>query len=344
MLVLFAAVALGRDLAPPKIPVAARDPGPVPSPYEARVQVPALSGTTSSLNLTALAHEITRFTVATDCSAIGRITAANEDAILHHLAADARWRLVEEGGAIVAYQRVADGKEWTVAPHGYVTTKGSIARTALRFGAWDASSPWAASPLVSRARAEDSSIEMTAFNLDGHPGWKAVALAWEGPIGALEIFDAGTDENLPEAASSLSIVPPFVSGLVQDEGIIRQRGYDGLYMASKEPRQGEPTLDITSPAPGELEVRARIHTPSAGATWVRLDDGDLHPWEEVAVATGTREIIGWSDVPQELFYLQGRFPVPSGAAFSGTAEVWFQSKSGGDPVLLGAFPIKVPKR
>jgi len=77
---------------------------------------------------------------------------------------------------------------------------------------------------------------------------------------------------------------------------------------------------------------------------VRIVDEDLNPWEEAAVATSTLEVVGWSTDERDLFHMQGRFPVPPGKGFSGSAEVWFRPFDGGEARRIGGFLAKVPSR
>ena len=88
---------------------------------------------------------------------------------------------------------------------------------------------------------------------------------------------------------------------------------------------------------------ARISAPEAGVAWVRILNHRLKPWEADAVAVGTRERIGWSTDPKVQFYMQGRFPIAPGPAFSGTVEIW-HSAGEAKPVRLLASPITVPAR
>lgn len=345
LLPLLSAMALARDFILPPIPVPAQDPGAVPSPYEDRVPTPSLSGSTSSLNLEALAHEITEFTIEADVSGLTAVTTENLDAVIRHLAADPRWRVVEApGGAMIAIRREKDGGEWTAPLRGYIAAKDGLWRAVLRFDAWDPADPWASSPLVSRTDAMSPKATLRAFNAPEHKGWQAVAMAWEAPAVALEIYDASKAAELESASAILGSVPNYLDVVATHAAEIRARGYDPRALPFREPRRSDPWVEAKSPAPGELDVRARVHPPGFGYTWIRLDDENLQPWEELAVATGTREIVGWSSVEREQFYMQGRFPVPSGEGFTGTAEVWFQAMDGGAPILLGATPVRVPKR
>ena len=103
-------------------------------------------------------------------------------------------------------------------------------------------------------------------------------------------------------------------------------------------------MTLTSPAAGEVEVRAWLHTPDPGTTWARFLDTELKPWEEDAFAAGTREILGASRDAKQLFYLQGRFPVPAGQGLSGTVEFWHHPDDGGAVTRIAAFPITLPER
>jgi hypothetical protein len=116
-----------------------------------------------------------------------------------------------------------------------------------------------------------------------------------------------------------------------------------VVLPTGEPKTGEPQAAVAG-AGRMLDVSARVRPSGPGVVWARVLDGQLRPWEEAAVAAGTRERIGWSTDPKQLWWMQGAFPVPAGASFSGTLEIWFQPDAGGAPEHLLASPIKVPKR
>lgn len=336
---------------PPAVPNAV-DPGQARSPYEALLE-PSLAGSSAQLDLTTLKRTITKFTLTSDVSPLTKITAAEKPAVIHQFAVDPRWRLVQWDGAIVAFRRAKDAVgEWTAPTRGYHASEAGVWRGAVRFTPWKADVPWVKSELIGRAPASSGSIEAKAFSFSPHPGWKATALSWSGPEVSLEVFEASASDDLENTSLMLSIVPGYVTSILTDIDVVRTRGYTVGMLPAQEPQRGEPKMAISSPSAGELEIRARLHLAGPGITWIRVLDANLKPWEELAVGAGTREILGWSERSDELFYMQGRFPVPAGLPFSGTAEVWFQKTTDGvtfrpdatPPVRLGAFPVTIPKR
>jgi hypothetical protein len=331
-LVAFGAPPLPPTVAPPSNPGSASSPYAPPDSW--------LTGEAGSLDIEALATVLRGFDITADSSGVAAVTVANAGAVLRQLAADARFRVTEEDGAIVAYRRVRDGNEWTTGYHGYQSTKKGAWRALIRMSPY-LRSPWNDSKLVSRTDALAGKISCIAFHPTSHGDLDTVALQWNGPVASLEVLDAGDDE-LPGVQEALGYLPSYLSGIASDADEINTKGYTAVFNAPRDPRRGEPTVDVTSPQPKELEVRARIHTSQKGVTWVRLLDDTLRPWEVDAVASGTREMVGWSSDPKEVFYLQGRFFVPSGPKFSGTAEIWFQA-DGKAPERLGAFNVNVPK-
>lgn len=350
-LVLGVAFAAAPKFQPPVLPDPV-DPGAAASPYERPEDASALDGQVGGLDLTSLSRSIVTFTLTADMSALAAIDAAGEEALLRQVAADPRWRLVQWGGALVAFRRVKAEDSWTTTLRGYHKSADGTWRAALRFSPYTQEMPWATSPLVGRAKASAPSIDAKAFRYPGKAGWQGTALSWEGPEVALEVFEAGASDELPHTAEMLGTVPSYVASVSARRADVAAKGFTVAGMPAKEPAFGEPSVAVISPGPGELEVRARVHLDNPGVTWVRVLDDKLAPWEDRAVAAGTRELIGWSSDAEVLFYLQGRFPVPAGAAFSGTIEVWHQpiasirepSKPVGAPVRLGAFPVKVPAR
>jgi hypothetical protein len=327
--------------APPLPPVVSPPSGAgvAPSPYATPESW--LSGKAGALNLEALSTVIRTFEIGADATGLSAVTAENADAVLRQLAADPRFRVTTQDGAIVAARRMKDGNDWAVGFEGFHLAKRGAWRALVRMTPYT-NSPWDVSQLVSRADASAGAIRCIAFRPTSHPTWDTVALQWKGPVATLEVLDSG-DDSLPGVQEALGYIPNYLAGVARQRADIDVKGYTPLYNVSREPRRGEPTIAITSPAAGQLEVRARIHVFRKGITWVRILDEKLTPWEPDAVAAGTREIVGWSPEQAELFYLQGRFPVPSGPKFSGTAELWFQAE-GRAAERLGAFNLNIPRR
>jgi len=318
------------------------DPGQDPSPYESRLTGVGVQGTEGTFDLEGLAYVKTRFTITADLSTLELVTAGKRDLFMRHIAADPRWRLVTRDGALVAFQRQADGERWTVPLRGYHETDTSAWRAALRFTAWKPGAPWRDSPLISEARATDTQIKLAVFSLDQRKDLQAVAMRWSGSHVSYELFEADRDvSDLPRTVASLTNLPGFLT--LATVSSVDRIGYSKPAMAQGGVQTGEPSFALTAAGTGELDLHGWVHVPGRGITWARILDTTLTPWEEAAVATGTREVVGWSDDPAALFYLQGRFPVPPGPQMSATVEIWHQP-DGGEPLRVGAFPLNVPER
>jgi hypothetical protein len=278
----------------------------------------------------------------------GLAAAAGTAAALEkQLAADPRWRVVDQDGGRVAYQRVADGKEWTVPLRGYHATATAVWRTAVVLKPTSPTSVWATSPLVTHVPASGAALSVSEISYVGNADWRAVAWEWGDPGAMLQVFEAGPREavdQLPRTSAALGSVPGLLLRVAQAAAAIDANGFAAELLPGRAGKTGEPTVTLSSPGGGELEVRAWLHTPSPGVTWARVLDTDLVPWEEAALATGTREILGSSKDPAQLFYLQGRFPVPAGPGFSGTVEFWHAADGDGAPARIAAFPIDIPAR
>lgn len=330
------ALALAQDsYRPPPVP----DPAPAeaaPSPYEAALTNPAVDVAT---------RVVLQSKVAADLPGLAAGASA-ADALARQLAADPRWRVVDWEGGRVAYQRVADGKDWTVPLRGYHTSADGVWRTAVVLQPWGPTSVWVTSALVGRAPASATSVAISRINYESNPDWRAVAWEWGDPGATLEVYEAGpkaTVETLPHSNDALAVVPSLMMRVADAAEEIRSKGFSAAMLPNRQVKTGEPSATLRSPGPGELELRAWVHTPGPGVTWARFLDTDLVVWEEAAVATGTREILGTSDNPRQLFYMQGRFPVPPGPAFSGTVEIWSRPDDG-NVTRLAAFPLTIPER
>ena len=234
-----------------------------------------------------------------------------------------------------------DGKRWAVTLRGYHETESTAWRAALRFSEWKNGAPWHNSPLVSVAEHTDPKIKLAVFTLEQRPDLQAVAMSWRGPAITYELYEAAREVELVQASAQLAALPSFIT-LASIPGVER-KGYVQPAMPKDGVQSGEPTFEITSAPGGQLDLHGWMTVPGRGVTWARILDTELMPWEEAAVATGTREIIGWSDNPETLFYMQGRFPVQPGEHMSATVEIWHQP-DGGEPSRVGAFPVTVPDR
>jgi hypothetical protein len=330
-LLLWVALALAAGPTKPKGP---SDPGFARSPYQTPEQVPPLGGASGSLDLNTLGRTITTFTLEADVSELDRVTAANRGQVLAGLMADPRWRVVDEGANVVAYRRTQDGGAWSVPFAGFHRGDADAWRAAVRCGKRPPADSWLG-PQVGHALASAPSIKVQSFHPRVPAGWAAMAASWDGKECALEIYEAqaGKDLDLTHTASLIAIAPQQLGALVDGVDYTYPRG---------EPVVGEPKVTVGWRA-GQLDVRGRAHPPGPGVIWVRLVDPAGLAWEERWVGVGTRERIGWSAKPEQMYYFQGAFPVPKGPGFAGTAEVWFQPATGAAS-RLHAVPVTVPAR
>jgi hypothetical protein len=343
MWALFVCAALAQDapFQPPAIPTPS-DPGQDLSPYESRLTGVGVSGSEGRFDLEGLSYVKTQFTITADLSTLEQITAAKRDRFLRHVAADPRWRLGTRDGALVAFKRRSDADRWTVPLRGYHESETDAWRAALRFTPWMTGAPWMDSPLISEAAATDPKIRLAVFTLDQRRDFQAVAMRWKGEHITYELYEAGRQvEDLPRTVSELSALPTFLT--LANLSSVDKVGYSTAAMPKGGVATGEPRFELTAAPNGQLDLHGWVHVPGRGITWARILDTDLQPWEAAAVAIGTREIIGWNDDPESLFFMQGQFPVAAGPRMSASVEIWHQP-DGGEPLRIGAFPITVPQR
>lgn len=347
LLLLLVAVALARP-APKKVPalpkvVTPSDPGggaPTHAPPE-----PSLGGSTQTLQLEGIRRQSTTFRVELDTSAL---TAGPEltPTLERHLAADPRWRLVERDGGLVALRREEVDGRWVIGPAEHHGGEGGCHRVALRLGALDPGADWASADGVARIPAGASAVELPVFQVPDAPckGLSATALRVEGPAVSLELLEAARGADRTITFDALTHTLDLVRQVGATGRTVQRDGFDRFSLPRGEPVAGdEPTVTLTSPGPGLLELDARVNPGRRGWTWLRLLDDGLQPWEDPQIGRATRERAGWSDDASLTFLVGTVFPAPSGPAFSGTAELWFQPEDG-PPVLLTAVPLDVPAR
>lgn len=326
---------------PPSEPVAR---GPADSPLD-RPEDEALSGKAGAVALSLVRSTIT-YTFPVDLGVLDSIGQSTvRPLVLQHLAADPRWRVTRYQGAWVALRRDLERGRWSAPRDGHHLDKGGQWRAVLRFGSWDQRYSWSNSELIARSPARERRVQVTAFTpptLDA--GQVSTALSAEGESVALEIFERGPETDRPHTAELLGEIPYYLSGLVERSQLIEAMGFDPPSMPARAMGKAPATLDVGSPGEGELEVVGWQNPGSLGWTWVRLVTLDGKPWEEALVRASTRELVGFSRNARQTFYLQARFPVPTGASFVAVAEVWHQPLDEGAPRLLGRHPVRVPAR
>lgn len=317
------------------------------SAYAHQAVQPALAGATSKLNLEQLGRTVTTFTLTLDASVLATADEGTAWGLQQHLQADPRWRVMEWDGVRMAVERYETGTERAVLWSGFrVQPRKKALRVALRFAPWPKDSPWGSSTLVSRNDASKPSMRITTFLLQQpeFAGWTTTALEIDGPHLSLDIYESTPGEDRDETIEALTSKLPMVESLLQDSLRAAERGYVPWQLPNGEPLQTGPPVEVQAVEQGMLEVRARVNPGQPGWCWARFLDTALVPYEEVAVAAGTRERVGWSADPTQRFYMQSTFPVPRGDAFSGTVEIWFQPDAPVRPRRLDAMPVTVPKR
>lgn len=331
--------------APPPAPASAVLPTHASTPLDQTLTVPTLQGSTESLDIEALARSRVVFTISVDTSALDLVTQADQDLYLRQLAADPTWRVTRRDGIPVALKRERSGQHWFVGRTGFHHDDTSTRRTLLRFCPWPEEHEWARSALASHVDASTPEKVLTAFTLHAEPwrGRKATALAVEGEVLALDVFEADADGDLAATVDALGELPMWTEGLSTRLGTVASRGYDPLFLPRDEPTRDRAWASLSTPGEGQLDLNGRINPGEPGWLWARILDQDQRPWAEEEVAAGTLERIGFSHQPEETFWFQGSFPVPEGEGFSGTVVLWFQPDAG--PVRrLAAFPVNVPDR
>lgn len=318
-------------------------PPPISTIRDADLRTPPLDGATSLLGLEDLVVREIYYDLALDRRWLARAQ-GHEQEVLEALAADPRWRVGQEGAVVVAVRREHDGSAWTVGRTGYHGDGSAVWRTAVRFADWPAAMPWGGAEQIVRVEADDRPIKLGSYAVPGIR-WedaRATALSVSSSGVGLDLYELGPTEARRHTADGFRQAAAVVGAATA----VSMRKREGRSVRPVR-ADGEPNddlgVEILSPRDGWLEVRARANPGGPGWTWVRLVvDGAA--WAESEVGAGTRERIGHSPDANEGWYLQGRFPVPSGEAFEAVAQVWHVPDGDGPirPVL--ETPVTVPAR
>jgi len=316
--------------------------GGLDAPYDP--ENPPLSGDRTALDLKSLVRSKLDYDITMDTSSLAELDEDGASALLLHLAADPRWRVFEDRDVVLAARRVKLEQGWTVPASGYHPGPEGPWRVVLRFGSLSDDHPWKASPYVAEVPAEAGHAKVEGFVPEAsvYEGRVITALRIEGPQVALDIYETGDEDGRPRTGDALGEVPPTVANAVMLADRLRENGHEPLLLPPGEPGPPGTELSLSTPRPGELSWSVRVNPGESGWVWLRLlHDGEA--WEDVAVNGGTRERVGYSKDPKRTFLAQGRFSVPSGQAFQGTAEVWFLPDRG-DARRLHSAQVQVPAR
>ncbi len=315
------------------------------SPLEAQLVRPDLMGVDLALDLTTLSrHQIT-FDMSFDRTPFDAVTLPIQKSLFEVFAADPRWRVTEEDGAMVAYLRVADGAGWSVPRSGYHrSTDGATWRVDVRAGAWGPASKWLTSPYVKHLAPGVGKARMTSWVMadPAMRGLHASAMSIESPGVAVDLFEAGGSVDRPHMSAGLVQAQQTIMTVVGAAAYFAREGGAVARVPAAEPA-APGILLVTVPGPGTLDLRTRVNPGAAGWTWVRLVS-EHGPWNDAALGAGTRERVGFSSDPTRAFYMQSAFPVPQGPGFTGTAEVWFKPDDGGPVRKLSSCAVSVPAR
>ena len=355
LLALLSSVALAGKKPPPTeapTPAAARVELPPPSaevlravnPHAALAPTPNLHASTDTLNIQTMQRAVLIYELQLPDLGLAGFDAPRVAAARQTLAADPRWRLSGAPGQLSATPRLAAGAAWRAGPDGWQDDGRSAWRAAIRFGALRPDDPWATSPLVVRATPSTTKVRLQAAALQDAPwtGRKATAFVVEGSGVSVDVFEAGLGDERVATQSALANIAEILQVCDATWDMVRDDGVAGMLLPEGEP--GAPGLKILTPAPRQMELQARANPGEEGWTWLRLVAGG-RAWEEAAVAAGTREVIGASPRPEQGFWMQSTFAVPSGAPFQATAELWFLPLSGaGTPRRIATYEVTVPGR
>ena len=332
----------GLTVAPAVRPLDAVPLGGLHQPYASDAH-PSLEGSRTALDLKSLVRSQLDYTLSLDTTALAGLDEAGRDVLLAQLAADPGWRVHEQGDVLVAARRTPDGAGgWTLPADGYHREAEETWRVLLRFGAWGPEHPWSSGARITRvaAGAPEATLEGFLPPAVVYEGQVVTALALEAPHVQLEVYEHGPEDARPRTAAALSEVPALVGNVALMADRIARNGHERMVLPPDEPAQVPPDLSLGRPAPGILEWRARVASDEPGWAWLRLSR-DGAPWEDLAMAAGTREAIGHGGTGT--FYLQGRVELPPGPAFEAEAEVWFLPRRGDARILLSR-PVMVPAR
>lgn len=332
--------------APPPAPVLPRLPGAV-SPLDASVIRPDLSCHDVSLDVTSMTRRMVWYDIAFDRAPLDAVDAHKGAALLELLAADPRWRVGEEHGVPVAWLRAQDATgAWVVPAGGYHVVTDGVWRADVRLGAWPAASPWAVSSWARRPEAGASKVTLDAWVMSDPNlrGLRGTVMVIDAAGVGVDVFEADTAavRGRPYTVAGLSAAQRVIGTAVASADQIHASGSRAMALPVGEPALVG-ALSVSSPAAGQLDVRARVNPGARGWVWVRVMAGGT-VWEEAAVGSGTRERVGWSTDPARGFWAQSAFPVPAGPAFDATAEVWFAPDDGGTVRKLMSVPVTVPAR
>lgn len=305
-------------------------PSAAPAPAaRSHAASPALAGERMALDLKSLARTQLDYTLHMETAELGRADEHDERLLLAHLAADPRWRVGQVDGVLAAVRRAEAPGGWVSTPSGYHDHGEGPWRVLVRFGAWDATHPWRTSDFVGRARADQDSAQIRGFLPPNtiYEGRVTTALSIDGDRLGVDIYEMGPADDRAHTRWALGELPSLLHNVRVMRKNLGSIGHERMLLPRGEPAVGPAAVQVERSATGELEFRARVNPGAPGWVWLRLVTPQ-GTFDEAPVAEATRERIGWSPSPSDVFFAQARFQVDPGPAFPATAEIWFQPDHG----------------
>jgi hypothetical protein len=278
------------------------------------------------------------FSLAMPDPGLSTLDTTSRLALLRHLEADPRWRVTEEEGIRVALRRREVAGLWTVPADGLHRLDDGAWRADLRSAVWPSSSQWMKGSLVQELVPGGPSGDLSAVAIASGEwrGLFATALRAEGAGVGLDLFEVSTGASRAYTVGALSELNLEISNILAGYDFVEAEGFVSFAMPPGAPAK-QASLTLQSTAAG-VALRATVPTTTAGWTWARIVHRGA-PWQEVLVAQGTRERLGYTADGADFFLMQSVFPavdLPSGGL---VVEVWHLVDGATRPVRLQTVQV-----
>jgi len=262
--------------------------------------------------------------------------------VQRHLEASPEWKVFEDRGETVAYQRESLDGDWKVSLNGYRNTgpfKGRLqTRKLFRF------SKEGGGAFINRYN-RDRTIVVGPLcgktNLNMHSSGQGISSYIAAGIPGLwfEFFEQSKQEERSHTRAALEWLETFLSTIRQAESQVEQSGFVPELIPENGIRKGTPSLRIREGFQGGIfNVFAWANPGKPGVTFLRVFDvakGDALSADRVLRKSNER--IGWSDEPEQLFSYNAHVTIYEGDwddFYEARFELWHRSDTGEEEKLI----------
>lgn len=264
------------------------------------------------------------------------------DVLLRHLQASPEWKVFDERGQIICYQRERTGDKWKVSLNGYQSSwhYGDHLQTRKLFrfsevggGAfvnkYNRNKTIIVSPMAGLTHlnlvSSDQGIE--SYLVIGKKG------LW------FEFFEQSSKEPRVHTREAMRWLEEFLGNIREAEDEVGQNGFASKLMPPNGIKKGKPIIDIQDGIQGGIyDVYAWINPRSPGSTFLKVFNlANDKMLSEERIYDSSSERMGWSEDGEQLFAYNAHVIIDEGDwdnKYQARFEIWHSSDKGEEVKLI----------